>query len=204
MMLAEDIVKATGTAAFSRGPDGTITAWNAAAEMLTSVPAFEAIGRRCHEVIKGLDVFGNDFCGESCNSWRMAAANRLIHPYRLIMTNATGSRLALRVSILTARGPGGPELVHLVEFAAERSDANVESSEPENNRAAREYARAGLTLRELEVLRHLAEGHSTKETARRLEISTTTVRNHVSRCLQKLDAHSRVEAVAVGRRLDLV
>ncbi|MEN8162954.1 MAG: LuxR C-terminal-related transcriptional regulator [Acidobacteriota bacterium] len=34
--------------------------------------------------------------------------------------------------------------------------------------------------------------------------SPTTVRNHISRCLHKLDAHSRVEAVGVARRLDLV
>jgi len=203
-MLAEDIVKATGTAAFLRGPDGTIKAWNAAAELLMSIPADKVIGRRCHEVIKGLDVFGNDFCGESCNCRRMAVANRPIHPYRLIVMSATGRRLELRVSILPTRGSTGSELVHLIELATDSSNAAVDSSELENGCAAREYARAGLTPRELEILFHLAQGYSTRETAHRLAICTTTVRNHISRCLQKLGAHSRLEAVAVGRRLDLV
>lgn len=202
VMSADDIVKATGTAAFSRGPDGTITSWNAAAELLLSIPAEKAVGRRCYEVINGLDVFGNDFCGESCNCWRMAATNRPIHPYRLVVSDASGRRLGLRVSILLTDGSTGLDLVHLIQLAADCGNA-VDANEPDA-RAPREYARAGLTQRELEVLRHLAQGYSTKETAQMLKISPITVRNHISRCLQKLDAHSRLEAVAVGRRLDLV
>ncbi|MCK5379569.1 MAG: response regulator transcription factor, partial [Acidobacteria bacterium] len=47
-------------------------------------------------------------------------------------------------------------------------------------------------------------GYGTEEIADRLMISPNTVRSHISQCLQKLDAHSRVEAVGVARRLDLV
>ena len=203
-MLAEDIVMCTGTAAFSRGPDGTITAWNEAAERLIAVPADEVVGRRCHEVIQGRDVFGNDFCGESCTCWRMAVADRRIHPYRLIVKDVSGRALGLRVSILPARGSIGPELVHLLETVMDGGAFEVFSAEFDNGVARQGYGRSGLTERELEVLRHLALGFGTRETARRLLISTTTVRNHISRCLHKLNAHSRVEAVAAGRRLDLV
>ena len=203
-MLAGDIVNATATAAFSRGPDGGITAWNGAAEILMSVPVDKALGRRCHEVIEGFDVFGNDFCCESCNCWRMATANRPIQPYRLLVAGATGRRIELRVSILPAEGANGPELVHLIELSTDTGHTSPAPVELDDGDAALECVPARLTPRELEVLRHLAQGHGTNETAQRLEISPTTVRNHIARCLQKLDAHSRLEAVAVGRGHGLV
>jgi len=61
-----------------------------------------------------------------------------------------------------------------------------------------------LSPRELETLTLLAAGHSTLEIAERMAISKETVRNHVKRLLRSLDASSRVEAVAKGRRAGLV
>jgi DNA-binding CsgD family transcriptional regulator len=60
-----------------------------------------------------------------------------------------------------------------------------------------------LTHRERQVLNHLADGHTTREIATLLSISGKTVRNHIEHILHKLHAHSRLEAVAVSRRLDL-
>jgi DNA-binding NarL/FixJ family response regulator len=57
-----------------------------------------------------------------------------------------------------------------------------------------------LSARELEVLQRLADGLPNKLIARRLEISVNTVGNHVRNILYKLDAHSRLEAVAVAVR----
>jgi DNA-binding NarL/FixJ family response regulator len=61
-----------------------------------------------------------------------------------------------------------------------------------------------LTPRELEVLALVAAGASNKLIARRLGISVHTAKFHVARVLEKLGAHSRAEAVAVGARLGLV
>jgi DNA-binding NarL/FixJ family response regulator len=57
-----------------------------------------------------------------------------------------------------------------------------------------------LTLREREVLRLLAEGLGTQEIADQLFVSSTTARNHVQHILNKLDCHSRLEAVALALR----
>lgn len=57
-----------------------------------------------------------------------------------------------------------------------------------------------LTRREREVLGCLADGSTTVEIARSLDISPVTVRNHIQRILGKLDAHSRLEAVSMGIR----
>ncbi len=63
---------------------------------------------------------------------------------------------------------------------------------------------ATLTSRELEVLRLLGEGVSTREIGERLFISLNTTRNHVQRVIGKLGAHSRLEAVAIARRSGLL
>jgi DNA-binding CsgD family transcriptional regulator len=61
-----------------------------------------------------------------------------------------------------------------------------------------------LTPRQLDVLRHLAAGHSTERIAHALGISVDTVRNHVRGLLLGLDAHSRLEAVMRAHELGLV
>ena len=61
-----------------------------------------------------------------------------------------------------------------------------------------------LSERELEVLTLLAEGLATKAIAEKLYLSVHTVRNHIQRILVKLDAHSKLEAVAIGLREDII
>ena len=52
-----------------------------------------------------------------------------------------------------------------------------------------------LTDRELEVLKLVAQGLNNREIAKRLFISENTVKNHVRNILEKLQLHSRMEAV---------
>ncbi len=63
---------------------------------------------------------------------------------------------------------------------------------------------AALTGRELEVLRHIAEGASNKAIARALGISAHTVKFHVAAILEKLGASTRTEAAMHAIRLGLV
>lgn len=62
---------------------------------------------------------------------------------------------------------------------------------------------AGLTAREREVLRLLADGLSNQEIADALFISLPTVKVHVSHLLAKLDVDSRAAAAAFAHRNDL-
>jgi ATP/maltotriose-dependent transcriptional regulator MalT len=63
---------------------------------------------------------------------------------------------------------------------------------------------AGLTDRELDVLRLLAAGRSNLEIAAILFISAATARTHVSNIFAKLDVHSRTEAVDYAHRHGLL
>jgi DNA-binding CsgD family transcriptional regulator len=62
----------------------------------------------------------------------------------------------------------------------------------------------GLTPRELEVLRLVADGRSNREIAGRLFISAKTASVHVSNILAKLHVASRGEAAATAHRLGVV
>lgn len=55
-----------------------------------------------------------------------------------------------------------------------------------------------LTPREVEILRHVAEGQSNKTIARALEITDGTVKLHVKSILRKLAVRSRVEAAVLA------
>ena len=66
--------------------------------------------------------------------------------------------------------------------------------------ATTSHHEARLTPRQNEILHLLARGHSTPQIANELSISVETARNHVRRMLRSLDAHSRLEAVAVAHR----
>lgn len=61
-----------------------------------------------------------------------------------------------------------------------------------------------LTEREREVLRIAALGHSNKEIAAELYLSVNTVRNHMQHVLNKLGAHSKLEATAIAVRAGIL
>ena len=65
-------------------------------------------------------------------------------------------------------------------------------------------AALGITRREHEVLGLFAAGQSNKEIARRLNLSPNTVKTHVARLYEKLQAVRRTDAVLRARELRLI
>lgn len=65
-------------------------------------------------------------------------------------------------------------------------------------------AALGISARELDVLRELAAGRSNKEIARALDVSPNTIKTHVARLYEKLEARRRTDAIARARELGLL
>jgi DNA-binding CsgD family transcriptional regulator len=71
-------------------------------------------------------------------------------------------------------------------------------------RAAADANGAGLSRRELEVVRHVAAGRTNREIAQELFLSPRTVDMHLRNVLRKLDCRSRVEAAQRAGELGLL
>jgi DNA-binding CsgD family transcriptional regulator len=61
-----------------------------------------------------------------------------------------------------------------------------------------------LTSQETELLRLIVDGHHYKTAAREMRISTSTVSFHLKHIYQKLQVHSKSEAVAKALRERLI
>jgi DNA-binding NarL/FixJ family response regulator len=86
------------------------------------------------------------------------------------------------------------EVIELLRLADRRRERDREAQQ----------AIEGLTPREQEVLRLLAEGLSDKEIAQRLYVGSGTVRSHVVNIFGKLGVHSRLQALVFAVRHGLV
>lgn len=81
--------------------------------------------------------------------------------------------------------------------------AGPDGAQPSDGRVTA-LRRIGLTERELQVLRGMAEGKSNGEIGRDLFVSEDTVKTHARRLFRKLGARDRAHAVATGFRTGLV
>jgi len=62
----------------------------------------------------------------------------------------------------------------------------------------------GVSDREFEVLTLLAAGRSNKEIANQLDLSPNTVKSHVAKLFEKLEAKRRTEAISRARELGMI
>ena len=61
-----------------------------------------------------------------------------------------------------------------------------------------------LTPREQDILALIVDGRSNREIAQELYIAVGTVKNHVKNIYSKLNVHSRTQAVARARELNII
>ena len=66
------------------------------------------------------------------------------------------------------------------------------------------HAPAGLSVREVEVLRVLSRGLTNKEIAARLDISVKTAGNHVQHIFEKIGVTTRAAATLFAMQHDLL
>ena len=102
-----------------------------------------------------------------------------------VLVSTSGTRVAVELSAVPLRN--GERVVGVFGLIEGRPDGLTAPPPP------------NLTPRQVEVLRLLEQGRSTKQIAAELHLSTETVRNHVRRLFHALGVHSRLEAVAAAR-----
>jgi DNA-binding NarL/FixJ family response regulator len=76
---------------------------------------------------------------------------------------------------------------------------------PEIGKSFAEYfSTESLTEREVSVLKQVAQGNGNREIGRLLTISEETVKAHIKRIMEKLDAGDRTEAVTIAIRRGII
>ena len=188
------IAASTADAAFVTDTRGTILAWNEAARDLLGYDQTEACGKACYTLLEGRDVFGNRYCSSHCPLLSMTSQNEAVGHFEVSFQCSSGEVSRTQVSIVTlpSDSHGGRSMVHILQPLPESVNRNEDASGPPLDADRFE----SQTPREIEVLRLIADGRSTREIAEELFISIATVRNHVQSILRKMDVHSRLEAVA--------
>jgi len=180
----------SGDALMAFGRDLRIETWNDELESLTGIPAGEAIGRPCWEVLGGLDEQGAVLCHPGCSAARLAREGWPIPSRQIQIRTGEGRKLVTMSTIAAVNGNDGAVGLHLFR------PATGAEAEP----APDSY----LTARQHEVLELIAEGSPAKAIATRLGVAEVTVRNHIRAILLRLGCHSQLEALAEARRRQLL
>ena len=107
--------------------------------------------------------------------------------------HAANEAMEAGASAYVAKSSSPEALLTAVEAAAE-SGSFIDPA------ACHKGTRATLTRRQRETLQLLADGHSTDQVARRLDLSAETVRTHTKATLARLGARDRAHAVAIALR----
>ncbi len=116
-------------------------------------------------------------------------------PYERADALATGDEKAMREALAIFDKLGATRRASVLRAAMRQRKLKV----PVGPRRATRANSAGLTPRQMDVLRLVADGCTNQEIAERLNLTTKTVDHHVSAILEKLGATSRRAAAAAAR-----
>ena len=220
MKLAEvkKLVEGTADPAFAIDTNGLVAAWNEAAVELFGVKKSDALGRFCSDVVQGTDECGRE-CSKDCTIQHQARSHRPIMSYDL-QVKVKDRRQWCNVSVLMVESSGtSPRYtIHIArpadlqkrfemllrDFVVAETDLPAVNVVEILSVKRTPTNHTELSKREIEILRHMSNGEKTSKIAAELYISPTTVNNHVQHILQKLGAHTRLEAVRRAEKARLI
>lgn len=212
-----ELIASTSDPAFVVNGEGVVVAWNEAAGRLFGIPAEQALGKACASIVQGRDESGA-VCSENCMARQSIRKRHPLESFDLEVQTVDGKQWCT-VSVLTAevKKSTGSHAIHIVrpvdlrkrlemmvrDFVVSRTGLPAEQAVAMI--ASCTAARASdLSVREVEILRLLARGTTSKSVADQLHISRTTVNNHVQHILHKLASHTRLEAIRRAEHAGLI
>jgi DNA-binding CsgD family transcriptional regulator len=205
-----DRIARSGEAVFAIDGADRIILWNKPCEALLGLPARRVLGKPCYEVMCGRDANDNVYCHRNCAVAHQARQKKDDPVNRFSLTVRAGGggnpkRVSSSLFAIPSYHPALTTVVHVLraETAAPPTPAEP-GPEPLTPIKTGEGETVALTPREKEILRCLAQGMTTGAVAKTLAIAAVTVRNHVQKILQKLDVHSKLQAVVLAHRNKLI
>lgn len=180
-----------------------IVAWNDAAERLLGLCAQEVMGQHCYDAMRACHL---PPC-ESCVCMRTKAGGQYIATLQGAKEHSDDPAPIMMYTIAARTLRGSLRIAHLLyetdTFAESDTSYRVRDRVVAPS-AVFDAPPSPLTMREREVLHHLAEGRSTSEISEVLAISLATARNHVAHVIAKLGARTRLQAVVIAAQQHLI
>lgn len=216
-----DALNRSADGAYVIDGDQRIVYWNAAAEQMLGYRSEEVVGRLCYEVLQGRDDADRAWCRLRCKVAIHSSRGEPVDSFMVCAQSHQGDQRWIDVSILPfpiAADDGTRLVVHLFRDGTVQKQqeafsklilAAVQKVQPaqvpgDPGRASAGIPILALTDREAQVLELMAHGMSTRDIAGSLSISVSTTRNHIQNIFQKLNVHSRSQAVAYAFEHELV
>lgn len=160
-----------------------VSAWSSGAEWLTGRREAQVVGRSCWDVFEPRDHSGTPVDSATsetiCHTLPLEPGEE-----RIVRVGMSGSYVDLNVRAMASQDK--PMDVLLLLLAPDGEHA---SSAPTPT----------LTPRQLDILRRLDQGESTKEIALALHLSVHTVRHHIHAILSRLGSPTRLSALHRAR-----
>jgi DNA-binding CsgD family transcriptional regulator len=128
---------------------------------------------------------------EAANEWI-----KLGCPYEEALALADGNEDSKRNALTILESLGATATINLIK--QQMREEGIKKI-PKGPRKTTKENPAGLTGRQMDVLKLLTKGLSNSEIASKLYISSKTVDHHISAILSKLNLHSRTEAAAFAQ-----
>lgn len=204
----------TADAVFAVSEGGEVRFWNKSAVRLFGYSETEARGRTCFELFHGIGALGTHVCQESCSIFECAGHATEIPNFDLNVTRQSGERMWINMSTILfhSQRTGQRLVVHLARDISEQKRQQeivrrVMTLSKELASVGEKMGKSApvspLSGQEIEILKMFAAGSSPSKIARKLGISSQTLRNHLHHINQKLRTHNRLEAVmhAMQRKL---
>ncbi len=210
---------ATSEALFVADAGGRIRYWNDGAQRLTGYRPAEVLGRRCHSVLVGRRG-GRIWCEADCRVRRSLRRGALPSHVGLEVRSRDGSLLPVEFCFLIHEERGQKAIAHLLRDTSRqdqlrhalrgvlrlldglgehrRAAGSASDPPPPPPAPGAEGDLSALTRRQMDVLRLLVQGQSTRAIGERLGVSAFTARNHIQNTIRKMGIHTRVQAVAAA------
>jgi len=204
--------------AFVIDEDLRIVYWNKAAEAILGFDSNDVTGQFCYQLLHGYDNGRHLICRMRCRVAELTLNSKPVPNYDIHMATKLGGVRWLNMSVFSYRmvNTNGKRMIvhifhdldrkkvdeklmtHLVELINRYQDLS------DKDMTGMKSLQETLTPREREILTLLSQGHGTRDISNLLSLSLNTVRNHIQHILQKLQVHTRLEAVANALKHNLI
>ncbi len=176
----------------------------AIAYLISQAPGLHAVASAPDELERWLDGGGADLLVTDADVGPDLDPAQLARVAMVVIGQRAGDTAGCVGAYHVRRATTGGELLDQVRAALGHAAPPARPRRDAGQARRATDAKPWLTDRELAVVSLLAAGRRPEQIAEHLGVSANTVRTHVQNLSAKLDARSRVDAVAKARALGLV